>query len=88
MKTDVAVTPITQDDFEAIRPYLTQTGRRTPENAAIDELLPMTGVKFPCRWAHGTSCSFGSSAYTRAKRLGFKIKYRCKDGVFSAFRYE
>jgi hypothetical protein len=42
-REETMVTPITQSEFEGIRPYHNQVGRRTVENAAIDALLPMTG---------------------------------------------
>jgi len=66
----------------------------SPLGRATQELLPGTGFKVPCEWAHlgrrrqGGSCPGIKLARKMAKRMEFKIIGRCRDGVVWVYRPE
>lgn len=84
------VAPIDQTEFEQV---YTGSTARLPETRLVTALFPMSGVKMPCRWKHGTtpvnrSCNGTTTFRTAAKRAGFQVHTRCRDGVVYVFRYE
>lgn len=63
---------------------------RSPEVAAAAELLVGVGFRVQCRFRHtkANTCQ-GSVNISAARRRGaipFKVRTRCKDGIFHVFR--
>jgi len=59
----------------------------TEETVAIRALLPGEAIRFPCRWKHsGRLCHGYSSVLVAAKRVGFRIKTKCRDEVVYVMR--
>jgi hypothetical protein len=66
------------------------------EAQAIKELQPGGAIRFPCRWKHsntsaeevdtGGICGGRGTAYAGARRNGFRVNVRCRDGMVYVMR--
>ena len=89
--TSTGITPITQQEFEEVAGISNKGASPTPELIAVRKLAPLTGMKLACRWNHTgrfRHCGGGTVLAAGAKRAGFKVSTRCKDGTLYVFRYE
>jgi hypothetical protein len=75
---------ITQEEFQTVRQIST-------EGWAVQNLQPLSGIKFPCRWHHQQKtgiCAGTTLVHRSAKKGGFRVSATCKKEIFYVFRYE
>lgn len=80
------IEPLSQEEFDAT------PGSRSPRSAetqAVETLAPLEGIKLPCRWEHWKHQCYGLTILRRvARKAGFKIATRCREGIVYIFRDE
>ena len=85
------IEPITHEEFDLV----TFKQRRSDLNRALQDLLPLTGIKLPCRWTHRgvTNTNAGMCGGTnlthtvaRLHMPGAKFTTACRAGTFFVFR--
>ena len=88
------IEPITQEEFEKVRP--SRHGRGKGDLAlALEDLSPLTGFKVTCRWKHYKfsatkrgQCAGSTLTHSSARRYmpGAKFATTCNDGTLYVFR--
>jgi hypothetical protein len=80
------VTKVTKIDSSEIPEKLPFGRPKVEEFTAVRELQPGEAIRFPCRWKHSRICHGYSSVHSTARRSGFSVDSRCRDGVVYVMR--